>query len=83
MSRTLLESVTLLRGIPATQKAVLLVLAAHAQHDGQVLIPSQQTIAEMSGLSLRKVQRGLSDLEAAGWIVPVASNEYIIQLEVR
>lgn len=74
MSRTLLESVTLLRGIPATQKAVLVVLAAHAWHDGTNARPSQQTIAEMSGLSARSVRNGLHDLEAAGRIVPEAYN---------
>ena len=48
------------------------------------VFPTQQTIAELAGCSLAKVQRVLKELNVTGWIVsrrqnrPNGSNEYFI-----
>lgn len=90
MSRFLAEIIQHQVKLPARQKAVLMALAFPAHHDGTHAYPSQQTMANESGLSLRNVQRGLRELEAAGYIVPEAYNgggrghavQYTIRLDV-
>lgn len=56
-------------GLTATEKAVGLAVAKHADHNGSSCYPSQATIAAEAGCGLRTVQRALGALEAAGWLI--------------
>jgi hypothetical protein len=73
--------------LPATQKLVMLVLADHADENGEGIYPSVHRVAALAGMSRRTVQRMLSDLVEDQWIRVVASSsrhrptEYAINVE--
>lgn len=89
MSNTLL---TRLRGIDSIRgpaRAVLMVLADHADNKN-VAWPSKNTIAREAGLGISTVKKHLSSLSKNGWIVITAqfhkdggstSNSYLIDLD--
>lgn len=52
----------------ATDKAVLLILANHADNEGKHCFPSVPTIAKKSWASERSVQRSLKSLETCGYL---------------
>lgn len=54
-------------GLPASQKAVLVALATHADEDGWC-DPSLATVAEYASLDERTARRAMGPLVEAGWI---------------
>ncbi len=74
--------------LPSTQKLVMLVLADHADENGEGIYPSVHRVAALAGMSRRTVQRMLSDLVEGQWIRVAAPSsrhrptEYAINVEV-
>lgn len=56
-------------GLTATEKAVGLAVAKHADANGGSCWPSQNTIAAEAGCGLRTVQRALDALKDGGWMI--------------
>lgn len=52
--------------LPATEKAILLAYADHADHEGNNVYPSIELVAWKTGYSERTVQRMTRNLETAG-----------------
>jgi hypothetical protein len=55
-------------GPPAVTRLVLWTLSKHMGMNGEDAFPSQETIAQESGLGLRAVKRHLRAAEVLGWI---------------
>lgn len=58
----------IIKTVGATEFAVLLVIQAHTDIQQESAFPSQQTIADLTGLSTRTVQRAVKSLEDKGLI---------------
>jgi len=68
VSFKLVNQVFAVKGIQLADKMVLLVLAAHTNHESGLCCPGQKVIADASGLSTRTVISSLQRLAAAGHI---------------
>lgn len=68
MSIQAMAAVVEMRGVPTTQKMILLLLAnAHNRHSG-ACFPDQQRLADEAEVNVRTVERGLKWLEERGYI---------------
>lgn len=56
--------------LPRDEKFVLLAYADHADHNGDNIFPSVETIKRKTGYSERSVQEITRSLEKNGWLVP-------------
>lgn len=64
-------------GLPPVTRHVLLTLSTYMKSDGTGAFPSQQTLADACGVSVRTVRKHLTDAIKAGWIEKVRQGRHV------